>query len=56
MIALYHDKLSLFTLYQTQKLRLAVSNLFHLQCVVLKPISIAILIFVKGIRLIGFRL
>ena len=43
-------------LYQTQKVRLAVSNLFSLQYVVLTLVFLATLIFVNGITyLIGYH-
>ena len=56
MGAHYGYKLSLFTLYQTQKLRFAVSNLFSLQCVELATVFSVTLTFVNGIRSFGFRL
>jgi len=45
------DYASLITLYQTQKARLAVSNSFSLQGVVLALIFLATLIFVNDIGL-----
>jgi len=39
----------MYLLYQTQKVRLAVSNSFSLQCVVLALVFLATLIFVNSI-------